>query len=132
MFLNQLSYQEKKMFLDLSVHVAKANDVLAAEEKAMISSYCTEMQLPPIELYETEPIETVTSYFALADDHVKKIVLLEVFGLVYADGSFDNEETSMVKTFADGIGISKEIYNRLHKAIKDYYEVCKELGAAVE
>ncbi len=22
--------------------------------------------------------------------------------------------------------------NRLHKAIKDYYEVCKELGAAVE
>lgn len=132
MFLNQLSYQEKKMFLDLSVHVAKANDVLAAEEKEMISGYCTEMQLPPVELYETEPIETVTSYFALADDHVKKIVLLEVFGLVYADGSFDNEENSVVKTFADGIGISKEIYNRLHKAIKDYYEVCKELGAAVE
>lgn len=132
MFLNQLSYQEKKMFLDLSVHVAKANDVLAAEEKAMISGYCTEMQLPPVELYETEPIETVTSYFALADDHVKKIVLLEVFGLVYADGSFDNEENSVVKTFADGIGIPKEIYNRLHKAIKDYYEVCKELAAAVE
>ena len=132
MFLNQLSYQEKKMFLDLSVHVAKSNDVLSAEEKAMISSYCTEMQLPPIELYETEPIETVTSYFALADDHVKKIVLLEVFGLVYADGSFDANEASMVKTFAEGIGISNDVYDRLHKAIKDYYAVCKELGAAVE
>ena len=44
MFLNQLSYQEKKMFLDLSIHVAKANNVLAAEEKALISGYCTEMQ----------------------------------------------------------------------------------------
>lgn len=132
MFLNQLSYQEKKMFLDLSVHVAKSNDVLSAEEKAMISSYCTEMQLPPIELYETEPIETVTSYFALADDHVKKIVLLEVFGLVYADESFDDDEAFMVKTFAEGIGISKEVYNRLHNAIKDYYTVCKELRSTIE
>ncbi len=132
MFLNQLSYQEKKMFLDLSVHVAKANDVLASEEKAMISTYCTEMQLPPIELYETEPLETVTSYFALADDHIKKIVLLEVFGLVYVDGNFDDEETVLVKKIAEEIGISKETYDNLHKAIKDYYEVCKKLALAVE
>lgn len=132
MFLNQLSYQEKKMFLDLSVHVAKANDVLTAEEKAMISEYCTEMQLPPIELYETEPLETVTSYFALADEHVKKIILLEIFGLVYSDGSFDKDETLLVKAFAEGIGVNKETYNNLHKAIKDYYAVCKELAEAVE
>ena len=132
MFLNQLSYQEKKMFLDLTVHVAKANDVLASEEKAMISTYCTEMQLPPIELYETEPLETVTSYFALADDHIKKIVLLEVFGLVYVDGNFDDDETVLVKKFAEEIGISKETYDNLHKAIKDYYDVCKKLALAVE
>lgn len=132
MFLNQLSYQEKKMFLDLSVHVAKANDVLTAEKKVMISEYCTEMQLPPIELYETEPIETITSYFALADEHVKKIILLEIFGLVYSDGSFDKDEASLVKTFAEKIGVSKEIYNKLHKVIKDYYAVCKELAEAVE
>ena len=132
MFLNQLSYQEKKMFLDLSIHIAKANDELAAEEKAMISAYCTEMQLPPIELYETEPLETVTSYFTLADEHVKKIVLLESFGLVYADGDFDNAETAMIKKFADEIGISEDMFNKLHKAIRDYYDVCKALAEAIE
>lgn len=132
MFLNELSYQEKKMFLDLSIHVAKANDTLAAEEKALISTYCTEMQLSPIELYETETIETITAYFALADEHVKKVIMLELFGLVYVDGSFDSEETSMVKSFADSIGVSKEVYNKLHKAIKEYYQVCKNLAAVVE
>lgn len=132
MFLNQLSYQEKKMFLDLSIHVAKANDVLAAEEKALISGYCTEMQLPPIELYETEPLETVTDYFALADDHIKKIILLETFGLVYADGEFDSEENEMVKKFSEDIGVSKEVYNSLHTAIKDYYQVCANLAKVVE
>lgn len=132
MFLNQLSYQEKKMFLDLSIHVAKANNELAAEEKAMISAYCMEMQLPPIELYETEPLETITSYFALADEHVKKIVLLESFGLVYADGDFDKEEVVLVKKFAEDIGISEDTYNNIHKAIVDYYSVCKALADVVE
>lgn len=132
MFLNQLSYQEKKMFLDLAVHVAKANDEFAAEEKAMINAYCTEAQLPPMELYDTEPLETVTAYFALADVRVKKIVLLEIFGLVYADGDFDNDEATMVKKFAEELGMSDETYNKLHDAIKDYYVVCKELADAIE
>ncbi len=132
MFLNQLSYQEKKMFLDLSIHVAKANNVLAAEEKALISGYCTEMQLPPIELYETEPLETVTDYFEMADDHIKKIVLLETFGLVYADGEFDREEDSMVKQFAENIGISNEDYDSLHNAIKEYYRVCSNLAEVIK
>ena len=120
------------MFLDLSIHVAKANNVLAAEEKALISGYCTEMQLPPIELYETEPLETVTDYFEMADDHIKKIVMLETFGLVYADGEFDREENSMVKQLAENIGISQEEYNLLHNAIKEYYRVCSNLADVVK
>ena len=132
MFLNQLSFQEKKMFLDLSIHVAKANNVLSSEEKTMISAYCTEMELPPIELYDTEPLETVTSYFALADQHVKKIILLEIFGLVYADGDFDNAEITLVKKFAEEIGIDEEVYGNLHDAIKEYYIVCRKLADAIE
>ena len=131
MFLSQLSYQEKKMFLDLSVHVAKANDVFAAEEKAMISAYCTEMQLPAIELYETEPMETITAYFALADEHVKKIVMIEVLGLAYSDGDFDNKEIDFVKKFASEIGITEDVFDALHDAIKEYYFICKKLADAI-
>lgn len=132
MFLSQLSYQEKKMFLDLSIHIAKANGVLAAEEKALISSYCMEMSLPAIELYETEPLETVTSYFALADDHIKKIVLLEAYGLVYADGDFDKDESELLDNFSSEIGISTETRNVLHRTIRDYYSVCEKMAEVVE
>ncbi len=132
MFLNQLSYQEKKMFLDLSIHIAKANDVLEAEEKALISEYCTEMQLPPIEMYETEPLETVASYFALADEHIKKIVVLEILGLACIDGTYDDVEEAAVKRFSDAIGVPADVYDTLFDAIKDYYVVCRKLGDVIK
>jgi tellurite resistance protein len=132
MFLNQLSYQEKKMFLDLSVHVAKANSVLTIEEKELISQYCTEMQMPAIELYETEAFETVTDYFALADDKVKKIVLLEILGLAYVDGKYDEDELRVVKDFVEAVGVSQEDYDTLHQAINEYYKVCCKLAEVIE
>lgn len=131
MFLNQLSHQEKKMFLDLSIHIAKANDFMSAEEKQLISGYCIEMQLPPIELYETESLETIFDYFSMSDFHVKKIVMLEILGLVYADGSYDSEEEKVVKQFAEKTGISDESYAEIHDVIKKYYLICKEMSDVI-
>ena len=132
MFLNQLSYQEKKMFLDLSIHVAKANDELAAEEKAMLSEYCNEMQLPAIELFETEPLETVLDYFSLADMHIKKIVLLEIYGLAYVDGSYDEAETKVVEKFVEATGISAEDNNMIKSSIEEYFILCKKMASVIE
>ena len=132
MFLNQLSYQEKKMFLDLSVHIAKANDVLSAEEKALISAYCTEMQLPSIELYETEPLETVTAYFSLADDKVKKIVALESLALAYVDGEYDEAEAKIIKRIIDEIGLDEATYSSINDAVKQYYKECIRLQSVIE
>ena len=132
MFLNQLSYQEKKMFLDLSIHVAKANDELAANEKAMISEYCTEMQLPPIELYETEPFGTTIDYFALAEEKIKKIVLLELLGLAYVDGTYDESELKLIKKYTEAVGIDEDSYAKINTAIQSYYKVCAELAQTIE
>lgn len=132
MFLNQLDYQEKKMFLDLCIHVAKANDELAKEEKDLINSYCAEMQLPAIELYETEQLSTVLDYFSLADKHVKKIVLFETLGLAYVDGSFDEKEKEIVQKIKDVLGISKKDYDKILKAINDYYKMIIDLTKVVE
>ena len=132
MFLNQLSYQEKKMFLDLCIHVANANSELVYEEKMMISEYCTEMNLPPIELYETEPFVTVADYFALADDKVKKIVVLEILGLAYCDGAYDDKELALVMSFIEKIGLSQETYEELNNAIIEYYKICKSLADKIK
>lgn len=132
MFLNQLSYSEKKMFLDLSIHVAKANDELAAEEKALISAYCNEMQLPSIELFETEPLETVLDYFALCDIKTKKIVTLEILGLAYVDGTYDEAEHKVVQKFVDKTGISEEDFSNMKQIIEEYYSICHKMANAIE
>ncbi len=132
MFLNQLSYQERKMFLNLSVHVAKADNVLEAKEKELISAYCNEMQLPAVELFEVVPMETITDYFAQADMHTKKIVLLEILGLAYVDGAYCEAEKNLIKGFVEKIEIPEEDYQKLNELISKYYLMCKDLFEAVQ
>ena len=132
MFLRELSFQEKSMFLDLCIHVAQADNELAAAEKAMISEYCVEMQIPAIEVLETKPFRTVADYFSLADERVKKIVVLEILGLAYSDGKYVPEEVEMIKKFTDIIGFSEEDYNKILLAIEEYYQVCYKLAEVIQ
>lgn len=132
MFLNQLSQQGKKMFLNLSVHVAKADDVLEAKEKELISAYCNEMQIPTVELFDVIPMNKIIGYFSKSEMHIKKIVLLEILGLAYVDGVYSEAETKLIKEFVEKIGISKTDYQKLNKLIGKYYSMCKDLFEAVQ
>ena len=132
MFLNQLNYQERKMFLNLSVHVAKADNKFVDKEKELISAYCNEMQIPTAELFEIAPMDTITDYFSQADMYVKKIVLLEIWGLAYVDGVCDPSEVTLIQNFAEKIGVSKEDCQKLNDLIAKYYLMCKDLFEAVQ
>ena len=48
MYLNRLSTDDKMGFLILAKKAAKSNADITAEEKALISDYCIEMNIAPI------------------------------------------------------------------------------------
>lgn len=54
MFLNELSNEEKNLFIDLCIYGAESNQIFADEEKAMINAYCTEMQINVSDNYKAE------------------------------------------------------------------------------
>ena len=127
MFLNKLNYSEKKMFLNLSILAAKANDVFTYEEKALLDEYCKEMDITDVDYSSVESIENITAFFSRSEDQIKKIVILELYGLVFADGSFDDCETDFVKNFTREIGVSDEICDNLISTLSEYYDVCRKL-----
>ena len=101
MFLNQLSEREKKAFLELTVHVSNSNGVFADEEKAMIQEYCKEMEIKEFNMDNIVPLEEIIGEIKKSSLHIKKIILLEILGLVYADGTYDADEKSFVLNFVN-------------------------------
>ena len=131
MFLNQLSEKEKEAFISLSVHVSNSNGIFADEEKVMIQEYSKEMEIPEFDTNEAKSIDEIINVFKSSELHIKKVIMLEVLGLVYSDGFYDAEEENFIKKFSNDIGLADEIVESLTVAIKKYSDALKEVCGAV-
>ena len=95
MFLNRLTQQEKQSFLTIAHHVAHSDGNLSREEENILAKYCMEMQMDDIEYdHSSFNLEEIMDSFE-TDTH-KKIVLLEIMALIYADGVLAKEEESLI------------------------------------
>lgn len=112
MFLNQLSEKEKEAFISLSVHVSHSNGIFADEEKVMIQEYSKEMEIPEFDTNEAKSIDEIINVFKSSELHIKKVIMLEVLGLVYSDGFYDAEEENFIKKFSNDIGCQTSFSER--------------------
>ncbi len=131
MFLGRLSEKEKNAFLSLSVHASNSNDVFAEEEKMMIREYCKEMEIPFFDIEKTIPLDKVVELFKESELSIKKIVLLEILGLLYSDGVVDDSEKKFVNEYAKKIGLTKEDVEKQTAAIKEYIHVLKKVAEVI-
>jgi len=97
MFLNRLTLEEKEAFLLLAHHVAHSDNNLTADEELVIDKYSMEMQMDDIE-YDQASFNLVDVLSKFTQDSHKKIALLEIMALVYADGVVAKEEDNLIKT----------------------------------
>lgn len=132
MFLNELTSVEKNAFMGLSIYAAKANGILADEEKLILDAYCREMDIESFDIELVQPLNEITNIIAQADLRTKKIITLEILGLVYADGEYDENEKTFVSEYAEKIGLSKNDVLRLTEVIKKYLDVLKEVANSIE
>lgn len=88
MFLNQLSKEEKEKFISLSVYAAKANGEVAMEEMAMLEEYCKEMGIVFFNADSISTMDEIIEVYKNSDIVTKRIVILEMLGLLYADGEY--------------------------------------------
>lgn len=131
MFLGRLSEKEKNAFLSLSVHASNSNGVFAEEEKMMIREYCKEMEIPFFDIEKTIPLDKVVELFKESELSIKKIVLLEILGLLYSDGVVDDSEKKFVNEYAKKIGLTKEDVEKQTAAIKEYIHVLKKVAEVI-
>ncbi len=132
MFLNKLDFVEKEAFISLAVLAAKANGEFAEEEYLMIEEYCKEVGIAFFDAENVKTIDEVIRVFAASEERHKKIAVLEIIGLMYADGGYDDKEREFVKEFTAGISVSDEAVVKMESALVKYMDMSKELLACIE
>lgn len=131
MFLNKLNVLEKKAFISLSVHAAKANDKITESESEMIEEYCKEMGISFFDINSICSIDEIITIYKDSEPVSKNIVLLESLGLLYADGLYDEKERNFIKDFACKIGLPESTVEKYEKLIESYMKLLKTIAEEV-
>lgn len=97
----------------------------------MIREYCKEMEIPFFDVEKTIPLDKVVELFKESELSIKKIVLLEILGLLYSDGVVDDSEKKFVNEYAKKIGLTKEDVEKQTAAIKEYIHVLKKVAEVI-
>lgn len=127
MLLNKLTLEEKEIFVSLAVRGAEANDVVTNEEYAMIEEYCKEMSISFFDEKNIKSMDGIIELYLKSSEENKRIVVMELIGLMNADGDFDNKEREFVYKFAEKIGVAKDMVERLIDMISRYLALTKEI-----
>lgn len=131
MYLNTLNEEQKNIFLDLCILAAKANNVVAEDEIAIINEYCNEMQI--VERYEEE------RNFDLCIEDLKKdcnkrtikIIVLELTALILSDNICDEDEEKYIQEFISRVGITKSEYEKTTKLLNKLSSIYSEINEFV-
>ena len=124
MFLNQLKEDEKRAFLRLAQYVMEVNVSEGEKEKAILLAYSKEMNIE-IEEFDENNFNLEEVLLVFHSNTSKKIVLLEIMALIYADNQVDKEEEHFIQVMCDKFGISREqaqIYEEWTKAMLALYK----------
>lgn len=127
MFLNKLTQEEKEMFISLALKAAEANDVVENDELKLMEEYCKEMEVSFLKTKKVNAIDEIIGAYTGSTEEHKRIVLMEIIGLMYADGNYDKKEDTFVEMLAEKLNISSEVVARLKDLIIDYQSVSKEI-----
>jgi len=103
MYLNYLKENEKLAFLKIAHIVALSDGDFGENEKIIIGSYCNEMEMENIEFdINNTSIDLLSEEFETVQS--KKIVILELMSIVYADNDFSESEketiNKLIKNFS--------------------------------
>lgn len=123
MFLNRLTEKEKLAFMELARYIMENNESNGTKEQQILQTYAFEMQIDLDERLKYNNIEEILNIFQTKQH--KKIVLIEIMALIYADNYLDEKEENIIQVMCNKFNISRNeaaIYEEWTKAIIALYK----------
>lgn len=131
MYLGMLSSEEKDLFLQLAINVASVDGDYSDVEKAMIDSYCIEMNINN-NVEKVKPISSIIERFNIfSTEQTKRIVLFETVGLTLSDNNYDKKEEETIADIAKTFNIDMQFVENCKKIINDYFDFQQRINNLV-
>ncbi len=129
MYLNKLSGEQKELFLDLSIHAAKANNEFSEEEKSYIEQYCDEMQISPVRYESVNDIDSaVDKLIAVSAPTELKIITLELTALMLSDNNYDELEQKFMAKILSKTNLSNDEHDRMLRLLNNLSGIYGEIN----
>ncbi|HHD2754057.1 TPA: hypothetical protein ACOTG0_002902 [Clostridium perfringens] len=132
MYLSMLNEKQKELFLEFAYHLVVSDGVYSPEEKALMDSYCYEMQIVLKEDKFVKPLDDILEEINIeCDSKEKKIIIFEVIGLAMSDSSFDKEERELIHDAVMRFNLESDFDIKCERVICEYIEFQNRLNEMI-
>ncbi|NQZ04688.1 TerB family tellurite resistance protein [Idiomarina sp.] len=108
MFLSELNIGERKNFLELAHYSMGLNGEHKDVESMVFNSFVHECDLPGYKLQKQDKIESILKVLSKSSDKHKRILVIELYGILLADGEVCASEADFMEQLADEFGFDKK------------------------
>ncbi|WP_349636701.1 hypothetical protein [Sulfurimonas sp. SWIR-19] len=118
-----MNKEEKIGFLELAHHMARSDGDFSDIQKSIIEKYCMEMQIEDID-YDEANFDIYNTLSKITHKTSKKIVLLEIMALVYADDYLHEGERIVLEKMLEEFDLNYNlsiVYTQWAKAMLSLY-----------
>lgn len=115
MYLHLLTEEEQRDFLELAYHLMGIDGIYQDEEIAIFESYKHECSLEEYMISKQNDLENVINSLKTVSLKTKKIILIELFGILLADGEIHEHEETFMNHLASSFEITGEELEKMNK-----------------
>lgn len=128
MLLHLLADDLRGTFIELATYVSLIDNNFAESEQLVISQFRKEMNLPETD-YQVANLEfdVILSRLSAIDNQYKKIIILEILAIVWADGSFNEAEKKVFKSLCNKLEISSKTIKLMKSWVKSLNSIYSEI-----
>lgn len=125
MFLNLLNEKEGKNFLELAKIAMMVNGIAKESEMVVFKTFRTELGLPDYELKGKE-LDPIITEFQSSTKRAKKVVMLELGGMLDADEEFDDNEKAWFNKVGSQLGFRESELKKMMRWVFDFNDLVGE------
>ncbi|BDP34928.1 TerB family tellurite resistance protein [Vibrio parahaemolyticus] len=132
MYLSELNIGEKKNFLELAKYAMGLNGEQKTEEQTIFQSFVQECGLTEHTLTKQDNIESVIKVLAKSKGKSKRIILVELFGILLADGEVCIEEEAFMDKLSDALAIDSFEVKKMQRWVNAMNDMVAEGYAMID
>ncbi|WP_371377697.1 TerB family tellurite resistance protein [Thalassotalea aquiviva] len=126
MYLSELNIGEKKNFLELAHYTMGLNGSHKFEEQQVLSAFEQECQLKGYKPQKQNEIDNVIKVISKASCRTRKIYVIELFGIMLADGNVCEDESNFMTELGKHFDIDEYELRKIKRWVINMNELVLE------